>query len=112
MRTAQQFSVTFERWNDEAFEAGDTDDRGFVIEDVSLRDAMRLGLEFYNPSWGGSCEADEHPVINPQWLTWPKWNDGTREHYTTGVIESRSLHIPDGVTASSRRRIARLFGAL
>jgi hypothetical protein len=105
------FSVTFERWDDAAAEAGDTNDHGFVIENVSLSDAMRDGLEYLKPEWSGFCEANEYPVRAPQWLTWPNWNENTREWYETSIIESRSLHIPEGVTSASRRRIARLFAA-
>ncbi len=105
------FSVTFERWDYEAQEAGDTDDRGYVIQNVSLRDAMRDGLEYPSPEWCGyDCEANEYPIRAPRWLTWHNWNDGTRERLETGIIEERALHIPAAVTDSSRRRICRLFG--
>jgi hypothetical protein len=39
-----------------------------------------------------------------RWLTFYKWNDCTRENIETGMIEDRSLHIPEHVTPSSRRR--------
>jgi hypothetical protein len=108
----KKFSVTFERWDDEAIEAGDTDDRGFVIENVSLRDAIQLGLEYRCPSWAGACEASDSRQEQARWLTFYNWNDGTREFYETGIVEQRSLHIPDKVTPSSRRRICRMFQTL
>ena len=42
------FSVTYERYlpHDDAEDICEPDESGFVIENVSLRDAMRLGLEF------------------------------------------------------------------
>jgi hypothetical protein len=105
----QRFAVTFERYfphpDDE--DVCDADERGFVLEDVSLRDALA--------ETGGihACyEADEWPVRAPRWLTNSEFNDGTREFYEQGVRESRSLHIPHHVTDASRRRIARLLGAL
>ena len=104
------FSVTFERWNESAFEAGDTDDRGYVIEDCSLSDAIRLGLEAQYPDWLNTPEINEYPVRSPRWLTFGKWNDGTHDYYTSGIEEQRSLHIPESVTCASRRRICRLFG--
>lgn len=104
------FNVTFERWDQEALEIGETDDRGFVIEGVSLGGAIRLGLEYSRPEWCGECEANEWPIRSPRWLTFYKWNDGTHEYYTTGIEEQRSLHIPESVTESSRKRICRLFG--
>jgi len=105
----KKFAVTFERWNEEALEAGDTDDRGFVIEDVSLRDAIQLGLEYRDPSYAGACEASDSRHDHARWLSFHNWNDCTREQLETGIIEDRSLHIPDCVTPASRRRIAALF---
>lgn len=105
-----KFSVTYERWNEADIEAGDTDDRGFVIEDCSLRDAVQLGLEAREPSWLGHCEPSDSRPGHAHWLSFHKWNDGTREYYETGVVEDRALHIPDSVTTASRKRIARLFG--
>lgn len=104
------FSVTYERWNQEALEAGDTDDRGFVVENVSLRDAIRIGLEYPHPKWCGACEPNDSRPEYVSWLTFHKWNDGTAEYYRTGVEESRSLHFPDDITETTRCRIARLFG--
>lgn len=106
------FSVTYERWSPEDAEIGDTDDRGFMIENTTLRDAMRYGLEYARPEWSGCCEANEYPVRAPKWLTFYNWNDCTRDQFETGIVESRSLHIPDSITPASRRRIARLFGAM
>jgi hypothetical protein len=106
------FSVTYERWDDDAVEAGDTDERGFIIEDVSLRDAMQLGLEYRDPSWAGACEASSSNHGAARWLTFYDWNEGTRERIETGIVEMRSLHIPEGVTPASRRRIASLFHTL
>jgi hypothetical protein len=107
------FSVTYERWTYEDAEHGDTADRGFVIENVSLRDAMRQGLEYQHPGWSGACEADCYPVTRnnpPRRLTFYRWNECTRENLETGISESRSLHFPAHITPSSAVRIARLFG--
>jgi len=106
------FSVTFERYfpHDEGEDVCEPDEIGFVIEDVSLRDAMSLGLEYSRPEWAGSCEADSYPVRSVRWLTFHNWNDFTRENIEQGIDESRSLHIPDSVTEASRMRICRLFG--
>ena len=105
------FSVTFERWTHEDIELGDTDDRGFVIQDVSLRDATRLGLEYREPSYSGYCEPNDSRLDCTRWLTFPSWNDCTRENIETGITEQRSLHFPESITAASRIRIARLFRA-
>jgi hypothetical protein len=107
------FSVTFERYlpHDDGEDVCDADERGFVIEDVSLRDAMRLGLEYSRPAWSGDCEPDSYPARNVRWLTFHNWNESTRENIEQGIDEQRSLHFPQHITESSRRRICRLFGA-
>ena len=105
----KHFAVTFERWDEEALEAGDTDERGFVIQDATLREAIELGLEYTRPSWSGPCEPDTSDPGHIRSLSFYDWNEGTRERYTTGIIEERALHIPDHITPASRRRIARLF---
>lgn len=93
------FNVTYEIWTPEDVECGDTDERGFVVEDAKLREAFA--------AIGGYAEcADQFPVRSPRWFT----NDEYDHDYRNGITEQRSLHIPDGVTPSSRRRIARLLG--
>ena len=93
------FSVTYEIWSVEAIEAGETDDRGFVSEHVSLRDAIE--------EVGGRVdEANEWPVRSPRWFT----NYAFDANPFTGETEQRSLHIPENVTPASRRRLARLLG--
>ena len=106
------FSVTVERYflhdEDEVCEA---DEGGFIIRDVSLRDAMRLGLEYSRPECSGSCHPNTFPPHNVRWLTFDEWNEGTREQIEQGIHESRSLHFPNNLTESSRGRVCRLFGA-
>jgi hypothetical protein len=108
----KRFAVTFERYfpHEPEEDVCDADDRGFVIQDCSLRDAVSLGLEYRDPSWAGYCEADSFPPRGVRWLSFPYWNDCTREQIEQGIHETRALHIPAGVTESSRRRICRLFG--
>jgi hypothetical protein len=108
----QGFSVTFERYfpHDEHEDVCEADERGFVIEDVSFRDALRLGLEYRDPSYAAACEADCYPARGVRWLTFHAWNDCTRENIEQGISESRSLHFPDQLTESSRARVCRMFG--
>jgi hypothetical protein len=109
----QGFSVTFERYfihdDDDICEP---DERGFVIENATLRDAMRLGLEYRAPDCCGACEPNCYPPRDVSWLTFYCWNDCTREQIERGITESRSLHFPREMTESSRMRVARLFGAI
>ena len=92
------FNVTHETWTHEDVEIGDTDDRGFYLENVSLREAY----DFLR--WEGSCEANAYPVRDASWLSFYGEAD-----FRTGDTTIYSLHIPDAVTPSSRLRIAKLF---
>ena len=95
-----KFSVTFETITHESAEAGEAETRGFIVQDVPLREAldhMTIGLY---------VEANCSPVIDPRWFTFY----GYSEDYVTGAIENRSLHLPDGLTESSKQRIAKLIG--
>ncbi len=100
------FSVTFETITPESAEHGDIEESGFIIENVSLRDALS---DFQ--CHGCYVEADSTPVRNPRWFTAYETNDGTRDYYEQGITENRSLHIPDHITEASRLRIARQNGS-
>jgi hypothetical protein len=107
-----KFSVSFERYlpHDDGEDICEADERGFVVEDCSLRDAVRIGLEALQPNYLGACEADSFPPRGVRWLTFDRWNDCTRENIQEGISESRTLHLPEQMTESSRRRVCRLFG--
>lgn len=106
------FSVTFERYLPHADDEDvcEADEMGFIIDNVSLRDAICLGLEYHEPSYAGACEPDCYPARGVRWLTFYNWNDCTREQIEQGITESRALHFPDTITDASRARICRLFG--
>lgn len=93
------FDVTYEITTPEDAEIGEPGEIGFAAMGVTLREAVReLG--------GHAHEANEWPIYAPRWLT----NSNYNEDFATGGVESRSLHIPNTVTASSRKRLARLLG--
>jgi hypothetical protein len=96
-----KFDVTYEIWTPEDCEIGDTDDRGFVVESVSLREAMSE-MEYHADA------ADCWPVQAPRWFTHSNYD----ENFETGARESRSLHLPNHLTEASRMRIARLLGVV
>jgi len=102
------FSVTYEIVTPESAEDGDAAERGFVERHCSLRDAIDAVQSTRTSRVGGvECiECDSWPTVDPRWIT--VYNG---MEYETGAQESRSLHIPASVTASSARRIARLVGA-
>jgi hypothetical protein len=94
------FSVTYEIVTPESAEECDAAERGFVCENVSLREALA--------EIDGASEASEWPFDgrNDAWFT--NYEYGT--DYATGAQESRSLHMPRNLTPATRRRIARLLG--
>ena len=101
------FAVTYEIVTEESTADGDAAERGYVCEGVTLREAIDAftGTRTNRVDSSSGIEANEYPVRAPRWFT---INNGME--YETGEYESRSLHIPEGVTAASRRRIARLLG--
>ena len=103
-----RFSVTFEIVTQESAEQGDAEERGFICEGASLREALAdVNATRTNEVDGVECiETDSSPCCKPRWVTIVNGME-----YRTGAQESRSLHIPDCVTDASARRIARLVGA-
>ena len=96
------FSITYDIVTPESAENGDYAESGFLVEDVTFREAMDE-LRWYR---GGYVEADSFPVHNPRWFTFV----AASENYATGEVTSYSLHIPRHITPASRMRIARLVG--
>lgn len=103
-----KFAITYEIVTPESAEHGDADERGYIIEDTDLRDAIQLLHRTRTNRVDGvsAIEPDSSPCVRPRWVTLTNGME-----FETGAVESRSLHIPDTVTASSARRIARLAGA-
>ena len=100
----RNFAVTFERYfpHEPEEDICEADESGFVLEDCTLREAIR--------EFDGALEADEWPIRSPRRFTNHEYGNGTCEYYEQGISESRSLHLPERITPSSRRRIARLLG--
>lgn len=87
-------SITYETWDDEAAEAGDTDDKGYESEDVphTWREAIEVIRD------GGFSESSGSPD-NPwcYWLSDTGLSDINGDMYT-GERTGRSMHFtrPDG----------------
>jgi len=99
------WNVTFELITEESAENGDAAERGFELENGSLRDA----LEACRAGHWGYTEADCYPLSvksPPRWLT--VYDDGAND-FTTSNRTNYSLHIPDHITPASRMRLARLL---
>ena len=102
-----RFAVTYGIVTPESAEDGDEAESGFIGQALTLRDALQeLHATRTSKCGGVECiECDEMPVRAPRWIT---VTNGAE--FATGACESRSLHIPAGVTPASRRRIAQLAG--
>lgn len=96
-----RFPVTFERVTDESAKEADAAESGYISRGSVLREAVEAFRDVRYAN--GYVEANECPVTAPRWLT-------TYGEHVDGESESRSLHFPDTVTPSSRRRLARLLG--
>jgi hypothetical protein len=95
------FDVTYDIVTHESAEHGDTAERGFVAQGISLREAIReIG--------GCAYEADCWPVRGPRYFINHEFN----EDFATGARETRYLHLPNHLTEASRLRIARLLGVV
>lgn len=103
-----RFNITYEIVAQESAAEGDVEERGFIGQDLSLREAINLVFETRTSACGGiECvEANQYPVIDPDWITVYHGME-----YETGAQESRSIHLPRSVTPSSKMRIARLMSA-
>lgn len=103
------FNVSTEIVTPESAENGDTDEeQGWVEMGLTLREAVTMVHEVRTSrAEGVQCiECDSSPAVDPRWVTVVNGME-----FETGAQESRSLHMPRRLTASTRRRIARLVGA-
>ena len=100
------FNVTYDIVTPESAELGDSEERGFIAEAVPLRSALRYVNETR------TCHVGGRETVEPD--CWPHNGDfrsiyvTNSTEYLTGASETRALHIPDGVTPSTRKRILRL----
>lgn len=97
-----KFDLTYEWVNEEEACHGGTDRRGYLAEDLNLRQAIELFTE--GMSEVQVVEASESPV------TCPRWVSAFGRNWRTGDSVTNSLHFPDDLSAGSRRRICRLLG--
>jgi hypothetical protein len=105
------FNVTYEKVNEESAAEGDAFDRGFIVHDVRLRDAVYYVCGSTEPQNLSYCEANDSRHESARWFDFAKVNEGTREEIEQGIEESRAIHVPDKVTGASRKRLAKLFQA-
>ena len=102
-----KFSVTYEIVTEESAAEGDAAERGYEVEDGTLREAVRalFGTRTNLVDGIESISTDSWPCRDPRWITVTNGME-----FETGDNESRSLHLPRELTRATRRRIARLCG--
>lgn len=94
--------VTYEIVTPESAEHGDAAERGFVSEgESSLRYALELAAGPY--ARPPALAADSWPITGA--IRWLDFDHG--EDSSNGARLTRSLHIPEHITAASRLRLAR-----
>jgi hypothetical protein len=103
-----RFAVSQEIITPESAEHGEPESADMLGADLPLRDAIDLARETRTSRCDGvvCVECDSMPAVHPRSV---RIVNGAE--FETGASESRTLHIPPGVSASSARRIARLLGA-
>lgn len=101
------FRVAYDIVTQESAEHGDTADAGMLLDGATLRDALAELHRTRTVHVGGveSIEPDSCPCTRPRSI---RVINSTE--FLTGACESRTLFIPENVTAASARRIARLAG--
>ncbi|MDE3023047.1 MAG: hypothetical protein KGI54_14560 [Pseudomonadota bacterium] len=104
-----KFSVTYVIVSPESAESGDYEESGFIEESLPLRDALKVLFETRTSQCGGiECiEPSDSIISNARWIT---IHNGME--FITGCQESRSIHIPEHVSATSRQRIWHLINSL
>jgi hypothetical protein len=102
-----KFHVTYEIVTPESAEQGDVDERGFEIENATLREAIEVVHATRTNRVDGvnSIDASCSRIEDAEWFTITNGME-----FETGAYESRSIHMPSSVTGASRRRIAKLLG--
>jgi len=126
MKNKDKFRVTYEIWDDESLEAGETDEKGFVtrhddylaVEDITPENEADIDLTFSEAlELCGGLRASYDPnsvsfVNGVRDYSGVRWfnNDTYHESNRTGKTEQRSLHLPETLTPSARQRIAALLG--
>lgn len=99
------WSVTYEIVTPESAENGDADERGYISQGVTLREAIE-DVHATRTSQVSGIECVEANDSRPECARWITVYNGAE--YLTGAHESRSLHMPDSLTAASRARLVRL----
>ena len=105
--TRHTFDVTYEIVTEESAEYGDAEERGFIDKNMTLRDALEAVRATRTNRVDGVTAIELSSSGHS--FAWITICNGME--YETGAYESRSIHLPDSLTGSTRVRVARLLGA-
>jgi hypothetical protein len=97
------FNVTYERITDASAEIGDAEERGFIAEDVSVREALSYASQTVSAEVT-AAEPDDSNVSAARWITFY----GGRDMHS-GDFVNASIHFPEHITGASRARLVRLL---
>lgn len=105
---SHRFSVSFEIVTPESAEYGDAEERGWIMERGSLREAVEALFGTRTSLVGGIvyCEASDSDARGARWF-----RVGNAMEFETGATEERALHFPGNVTPASRARLCALLSA-
>jgi hypothetical protein len=103
-----KFTVTYEIVTPESAEHGDAESRGFVLSGEWRADVDEV---MANPGLVDMTLREAMQLAYPQEDSGKWWTecDGRQDH-RTGAYETRSIHPPENITASSYARVTRLLG--
>ena len=95
-----KFSVSYDIVTPESAEDGDAAERGYVAENVSLRDA----LQDFTRGRTSLADGGDGLEIGGDWHTYRHGME-----FETGAYETRYLHFPRTITPASHARLVRLL---
>lgn len=97
-----RFSVTYEIVTPESAAEGEAEERGFICEGETLREALK---ELFRTR---TNRVDSGQGLDTSIGILTQYNGA---EFETGAHENRTLHMPRTITGATYRRIARLAGA-
>ncbi len=106
--TNPSFSVTYEITTPESAENGDAEVRGYIAENVSLREAVQCLFETRTSQCDGisALEPSDSCAESARWFS---VYNGTE--FLTGANETRSIHFPESMTPARRAHLIALLTA-
>ena len=96
------FNVTYDIVTPESTELGDTDETGFIAEQVDLRTAVNELFQCRT----SACDSGNGLEDSGRWFSYYHGME-----FETGAYETRALHPPRSCTGASYARLARLLNS-